>query len=360
MPHESLPSPGTLARQFEHFARHEAQDASPLYACLCHAIARDPQLLALAAAATVGPVPNLLLAAVQYLLRREASHPLRAFYPTLCGTTPMVGDPVPHFRAFCLEHADAIRWLLATRRVQTNEVRRCALLLPAFAVVAREAAERPLALVEFGASAGFNLLWDRYAYDYGTGRRYGSPGAVVQLACELRGGHQPPLPVVLPRVVSRLGIDLQPIDVHDPDAVDWLRALIWPEHLDRLALLNQAVAVTREARPPLRAGDALDVLEEVLVHLPPDVLPCVYHTFTINQFSATARERLAELLDALGATRDLACISIAYGDRPAPELCVLFYMHGAKHERLLAYCHPHGLWLEWCDELSAAPMRRAR
>ena len=36
---------------------------------------------------------------------------------------------------------------------------------------------------------------------------------------------------------SRLGCDLQPVDVHDLDAVDWLRVLIWPEHLDRRAAI---------------------------------------------------------------------------------------------------------------------------
>ncbi len=342
-----------LAHHFKHFAAHEAQDASPLYARLSRAIARDPELLALAGAATARPVPNLLFASVQYVLRRAAPHPLRGFYVTLGGAASPAADPVPHFRAFCLEHADAIRELLATRRVQTNEVGRCALLLPAFALVARAALQRPLALIEVGASAGFNLLWDQYAYDYGTGRIYGNRGAPVRLTCALHGEHRPSLPTLLPSVASRLGIDLQPVDVRDPDAVDWLRALVWPEHIDRLTLLEQAVAAACAAPPPLRASDAIDGLPEVLSDVPTDVLPCVYHTFTINQLSRPARTRLAELLDAFGATRDVATISIAYGAEPLPELRMVTYRQGIKHERLLAYCHPHGQWLDWRDELSA-------
>jgi hypothetical protein len=46
--------------------------------------------------------------------------------------------------------------------VQQNEVRRCTLLLPAFALAAGTV-RSPLALVEVGASAGLNLLFDRYA-----------------------------------------------------------------------------------------------------------------------------------------------------------------------------------------------------
>ena len=71
--------------------------------------------------------------------------------------------------------------------VQTNEVRRSALLLPAFFLVSREAQGRPLYLLEIGTAAGLNLLWDRYGYDYGNGLRSGD-------------------------------LDLNPIDVSRPDA----------------------------------------------------------------------------------------------------------------------------------------------
>ena len=71
-----------LARTFERFGTDEAGDASPLYARLCRAIAREADLLKLAACSASRPVPNLFLAAVQYLLRREPDHELRAFYPS--------------------------------------------------------------------------------------------------------------------------------------------------------------------------------------------------------------------------------------------------------------------------------------
>ena len=46
---------------------------------------------------------------------------------------------------------------------------------------------RPLALIEVGASAGLNLLFDRYGYDYGAGRSAGDPSAPVRFTCALRG-----------------------------------------------------------------------------------------------------------------------------------------------------------------------------
>ncbi len=51
-----------MAGRFVRFAAQEACDSSPLYERLSHAIADDPEILALAAHARPGqPVPNLLI-----------------------------------------------------------------------------------------------------------------------------------------------------------------------------------------------------------------------------------------------------------------------------------------------------------
>ena len=77
-------------------------------------------------------------------------------------------DPWGVFRAILEERGDWLVRFVRERTVQTNEVQRCWALLPIFLTVARTVA-RPLALVELGASAGLNLLWDRYAYSYAAG-----------------------------------------------------------------------------------------------------------------------------------------------------------------------------------------------
>lgn len=153
-----------LAQRFVRFADQECRDYAPLYDRLARGIARDPELLTLAAHARSGQqAPLLLLAAVHALLLGGADHALGTFYPSVVPRAAVPSEDVmPAFRAFCRDYHHALRALVCTGLVQTNEPRRCTVLLPAFATVARLAGDRPLALIEVGASAGLNLLFDRY------------------------------------------------------------------------------------------------------------------------------------------------------------------------------------------------------
>ena len=169
---------GALATRFERFAALEADGHSRLYGRLARAVATDRELLSLAAHAAPGqPAPNLFLAAVHHLLLGGADHPLRRFYPSVGGHGR--GDPAPAFRDFCRVHREYLAALLAARRVQTNEVRRCALLVPAIGAAWRRLEERPLALVEVGAAAGLNLGWDRYRYVYVPQGSWGNPASLT-------------------------------------------------------------------------------------------------------------------------------------------------------------------------------------
>jgi hypothetical protein len=288
-----------------------------------------------------------LLGAVHYLLLRGVTHPLANFYPSLT-SSPDLADAYPAFHRFCLEHHQDIGALLLTRRVQTNEVARCACLLPAFALVARQIPDAPLSLIEIGASAGLNLLWDHSGYDYASGHHYGSSDATLQISCTLRGDILPPLPSRLPEIAFRVGVDLNPVDVSDPDAVLWLRALIWPEHHERVSRLQQALEIARTHRPMVVAGDALNLLPELAAQAPLNTTLCVFHSFTVVQFSAEQRERLTSLLLELSAQRPIFRISYEGNARlDEPQLHLLSYIQGITTEQLLANCSRHGHWLEW-------------
>ena len=340
-----------LSQRFEWFAKYDCHNASPLYEHLSLHIARDPEILELATHAQKGqPVPNLLLGAVQFLLLQHVQreqHPLSAFYFSIPAFSSERADVYPLFRTFCFEHWDEIQRLLATHLVQTNEVRRCACLLPTFELIAHRTKRRPLSLVEIGASAGLNLLWDRYGYDYGEGRRCGDEHSSVQLLCTLRGEKCPGLPTTFPLVASRIGIDLHPIDVHDPEATLWLRALIWPEHEKRIRLLSNALMIAQQDTPQLLAGDALALLPDVMAAVPTDTTLCLYHTFVINQFAPEDRQCLEALFAEEARRRDLYIISIVWLVGEFPSLHLTAYERGVKTEQVLAKCSGHARWMEW-------------
>jgi hypothetical protein len=335
-----------LARVFRRFAENEARGYSPLYDLLTTLTADDPDLLELAAQARRGqPAPNLLLGAVHFLMLEGRETPLRRYYPSLGGTLAPDKDAFAHFKSFCLANAAEIEMLLATRMVQTNEVGRSGCLMPAFAHVA-SIAGGPIALVEVGASAGLNLLCDRYFYDYGEMGTAGDAASAVKLSCRVLSG-RPPLEAV-PAIAFRLGIDLNPIDPRDADSSLWLRALVWPEHRQRAATLEAALSVAVADPPVIAAGDGVEGLPALLERVPEGLAVCVFHSFVMNQIGREGRDRFYELLAEAAWSRPVFDISFegtAAGAGAAIELARS--VRGEWRRVVLAACHPHGLTMEW-------------
>ena len=328
---------------FEAFTRV----SSKLYAELSKRILEDPELLELAARTPVGqPPPNLFFGAVHYMLLRGLGHPLARWYPSLNGGRDLAEDPYPAFRDFCLAQAATITELMSQRRVQTNEVGRSSALQRGFSVVTRRTG-LPLALVEIGASAGLNLIGDRYRYRYGD-NAVGDPSSEVLIECRLRGDLQPPLDVA--PVAWRIGIDRNPIDVGDADQALWLRALVWPDQPWRAELLLAAVRCARPDPPRVLGGDALDLLPEAVAGAPPDAALCVYSSFTLYQLRAAEMQRLENLLGEASRRRPIHRLSLEWNpsDRPYLEL-----LDPAGETVRLAAAHDHGQWLEWLDRDSA-------
>ncbi|HZR42439.1 MAG TPA: DUF2332 domain-containing protein [Ktedonobacteraceae bacterium] len=331
------------------FGRSTFPDGSPLYSSLALRAAEDKEILRLVLyTSTKRHRPNTLFAAVQYLLFNEVSDELVAFYPNLTPEPRPPEEAYPSFRAFCLKHADEIRRLVTNYGVQTNEVGRCSDLVLAFDRVAQLGGDRSLAMLELGASAGLNMLWDHYGYDYGVAGYIGNRAAPVQLRCELRGDILPPLPQAMPVVIWRMGIDLNPIDVHDEGAARWLRALVWPEHRDRAQRLEAAIAMARQHHLSIVAGDAVDRLPEVLAQVPAEATLCIYHSYAMNQTPEPVRERIfAQIADA-AKTRELFRVSEEwYNEMPQAELELFWYRSNEMQHEKLAECQGHGRWMKF-------------
>jgi hypothetical protein len=316
-----------VAERYRRFAEREAHSRSPRYERFALGVAGDRQLVALLERLPPAKQqPNLLFAVVLYLGGRQ----------------PDFGA----FRAFVLDHADQVVAAVMARQTQTNEVGRCALLLPLLARL-----PGPLALVEVGASAGLCLLPDRYAYDYG-GTIVGDPSAPLRLACQPRG--PVPIPTTLPRVVWRRGIDLDPVDLHDPDAVRWLECCIWPDQPERLARLQAAVRIARTDPPEVVRGDLLELVGPVAADAPADATVVVFHTAAVVYLPEPGRQRFAELMAELPAVWISAegpgvVPALAAGLEPGQTSEHAVFLLGQGPQQLVGLADPHGAWLQWLD-----------
>ncbi len=343
-------TPERLRALFHRFARVEAMElSSPLYAELAYAVSEDPELLGIAARTRPRqPPPNMLFGAVQYLLLQGAEHALGQHYPIVSGAPRPMEPAAGAFRDFCREHRDTLVELVRTRRTQTNVVRRCTCLLPAFSQVANEAEGR-LSLIDLGASAGLNLNFDRYGVRYLRSgrevRRWGDAEAPVQLEAELRGDAVPKIADCIP-VGGRTGVDLNPIDAQDPDAVLWLRALIWPEHVERhRRLLDAAQELARQPVRLLR-GDAGELLPGLLAAAPEEEALTVFTTVALYQFPRRTRAGVEAALVRASRRRPIWRVALEGADDM--ELTLTRYRDGAAMPAdLLARASPHGWWLEW-------------
>lgn len=347
-----------LATRFREFSR-VAGARAPLYARLSAGVADAPLVAELFARAPApARVPVNLFAAVHDLLLAEPDDPLARFYPNLAGGRADPGDPVPDFLAFCAGRADRLTTLLATRLPQTNEVGRSALLLAGLG----QLGPGPVALLDVGASAGLNLLLDRFAHLDGRGHRLGA--SPVEVECSVRGcrpGARGPhgLADHLPEVAGRLGLDLNPVDAADPAAARWLEACVWPDQADRFARLRAALALAAAEPPPILRGDAVADLAAGLDRLDAG-RPVVTTSWVLAYLPAAAQRGFVAELDRIGSSRDLAWVWAeepqVVGALPVPEdlageratvLGVSTWRAGTRTDRVLARCHPHGYWLHW-------------
>ncbi|MGW6208938.1 DUF2332 domain-containing protein [Streptomyces sp. NPDC055089] len=345
-----MTSHAELATTFRRFAEQQCTGLSPLYATLSHTIADNTDLLGLAAHTQPGqPAPNMLLGAIHHILRRGTQHPLAIHFS---GHEPLLADRAEDLLThFCRRHASQIRHILATRSVQTNEVGRCAVLLPAFAALQQQLAtdDRHIKVVDVGASAGLNLLWDRYSYDY-SGRRFtlpdSDPGTV--LSCDLRGT-TPPLDLAFERFTQPLGIELNPVDVTDTEATEWLVSLTWPEQAQRMRTLNSALALAALTPPAILPGRAQDHLANVVAETPADQHLVFVFSWSIYQIfgSPGGRDRLGSALAELSLKRPIHEISIGHFGHDTGRMIMARYDGGTSRSQTVAQCDVYGTWLNW-------------
>jgi hypothetical protein len=344
-----------LAQLWEWFGAENCRGYSPLYERIAGSVARDPEILELVRGTPPEcHLPLSLLAAVHCLLLDGLDHPLADVY---AGRSR--ADPAPLFADVCRRCPDEVVELMVARPVQTNECGRSALIGPALTWLS-ERGFGPLAWADVGASAGLNLLCDRFRLDYGSRGITGPPESPVMVQCTVQGG-DPPIAPALPKLVARAGIDRSTFDLSEPAHVRWLLACVWPD-TGRLDRTRAAVELAQLDPPTVREGDANGLLPEVLDALPSDAVRVVSTTWSFSYFSLEQRTVFEELLSEASRRGPIAWLCADGRDvfprlaeqatsnaEPADQLLGFeLIADGERESVLLARVQPHGSWLEWC------------
>ena len=171
---------------------------------------------------------------------------------------------------------------------------------------------------------------------------------MVQLRCTTSG--PVPVPTALPEVVARIGVDLHPLDVTDPD--DRAGYGPWsgpgPAEADRLQRLDAAAAIAAQEPPTLLAGDLLDRLPDALALVPAGATPVVLHTATLPYVPAARRAEFIDRVRSLPVrwvAQEGAGVVPGTG-RPYPGGWGPYFVLSLDG-RPLAHTAPHGGRVDW-------------
>lgn len=253
------------------------------------------------------------------------------------------GDLMPSVAAAMAEH-DVFLCDWIDRPPQTNETGRSAVLIAAAAeVVAR--AGLPLHLSELGASAGLNLMFDRYALRI-CEAVWGDINSPLTL-CPLWSGAVPPL--VRIDVQARCGVDLTPLNPVSEGTR--MLAYVWPDQPARMARMKTALGMVTAQ---VDQGDAASWLEARLDQSWGGACHIVFHTIAHQYFPASSQARIRATMEAAGA-RATASAPLAWigmeADEGAKGAGVTLRLWPGDLRLSLGRAGFHGQWVEWAPQI---------
>jgi hypothetical protein len=286
----------------DRFRRHARMLPDGLYRTLMLAMAEDWQAGGVVAeicrdwadAPGSAVVQLRLMAGLQRLVLSRTEPQLAVYYPNLGGTASPDGA-WQDFEPVLRRHVDELRAALEVAP-QTNEPGRSVPLLVGLFDAVRRSGLASVRLLELGASAGLNLLVDRF-YIAGDGWSAGPATSPLRLTDAVLG----PVTPVPYTVTDRRGCDLAPIDAATTEGRLRLTSFVWPHDLHRYERLRAALAVAAEHPVPVDAAPASSWLAAMLSPPAADgTLTVVWHSITRQYWPA---EEIAATSGVLAAAR---------------------------------------------------------
>ncbi len=332
--------------------RRGMERPSPLYARLLDAVITDVETGGPCARLLGDPPPDPVadafvlrfLGGVHRIVLDGRAPALAAFYPSAGGRYDAgADDPVPAFLDTVAAHVEELTAALG-HPVQTNEVARCAALLPGFLAVA-VASGLPLRVLEVGASAGLNLRWDHYRYEGGAdGSVFGDPASPLRFDDVYRDPR--PRLAGMATVAERRGCDRAPIDAQSHDGRMTLRSFVWPDQGLRYAHLDAALEVARDVPVVIDRADAAEWVATQLSRPADGAATVVFHSIVWQYFSAETKRGMKDAIVTAGvdATADAPIAWLRFEPAPDPtkgvDVSVRLWPGG--RERVLIRSGYHG------------------
>lgn len=283
-------------------------------------------------------LPLRLLAGVFRLVLTGQAPELVPFYPCLGGREdPELAWPV--MRSVVARHVDDLRAALEVPP-QTNEVGRSVALLAGLLDVVAATGAGQIRLLELGASAGLNLLLDRYGFR-GPGWAFGDLSSPVTFDDPIVGDVR-----VLPfTIAERRGCDQHPIDPTSAQGRLLLTSFVWPFDVDRHRRLASALQVAEKYPVRIDGAGAASWLAEQLERSAAEALPVVWHSITQLYWSTAEVAEVEAHLAAYGARHPLARVGMEFGAAGGmnPELRTTVWQPGREpRHRRLGSAQDHG------------------
>ncbi|MEK9969684.1 MAG: DUF2332 family protein [Ferrovibrio sp.] len=188
---------------------------------------------------------------------------------------------------------------------QTNDPQRSAVLLGGFLRLAQLCPGLSLQCCEIGASAGLNLSWDAYAYDFGSWRHGEPQTAPLLLRCRW-DGPVPDFASLRTRVIARAGCDVSPLDARRSTDRQRLLSYIWADQPERLARVTHALDHAAAADITVTRAHAADFLETRLQQRQGNAVFVLYHSIVWQYIAAPEQQRITALMQTAGAAATAA------------------------------------------------------
>ncbi len=233
-----------------------------------------------------------LMGAVHRLVLEGAAPELAERYASEDGDQ---GETWAVFRAVLEERLERLRSLIKNP-VQTNEVGRCAALLPGFLGVAASTG-LPLRALEVGASAGLNLRWSAYRYE-AAGFEWGDADSPLRIEFELEGARMPERGPV--EVAERLGCDASPLDPSSEDDRLTLLSYVWPDQPIRMERMRTACELAAGLPATVERERAAAWIGRQLAEAAPGRATIVYHSVVMQYLTEPEREEFRNLIEEAG------------------------------------------------------------